>query len=104
MLSLLSGSWIGFGGRREPQGCGPRRETWAWVGRRSLQGVRSERKGLEGCVDVPLGSRGSIITLGIGRRANPRSSEEHSSHAGLDISWESASLRHQKVGSPGAFP
>lgn len=70
----------------------------------ALQRVPTRGTGLEGCVAVPIRSRGSIITLGTGMRADPRGCVEQFPHASLDIPGESASPRHRKVGSAWGGP
>lgn len=84
--ACLLGPGLVSGGGEEPGRCGPWRETWAWGGRRGLQRVWSQGKGLVGCVTVPFRSRGSIITLGTRMRADPRSCWEQPLHTGLGSS------------------
>lgn len=69
-----------------------------------LQRIPRQRKGLEGCVAVPIRSRGSIITRGAGMRADPRGCEDQLPHASLYLPRESFSLRRRKVGSARGGP
>lgn len=53
---------------------------------------------------IPVLSRGSIIILRIGMRADPRSCGEQQLDTGLDLPRESASLRRRKVRFTSAWP